>query len=229
SNFGSRSTLVCGTSTGRGRGPAADRRGVDQGNRSGGASVVVDLSAHAASLAGSARARSRHLALDPAPARPSLEELVADLARFDGHPDTADAFAAAGERAYALATAGGGSAEAVRSAALAYAADALTALKLERALPQSSVSELVSTVASSLGCSTETVSLDLFLRAASSPRLLELPPLVTVELQLGLLVALAPISDVSLWSAGPLGELGCLVHVGEAEPTRRVRHVARAT
>jgi signal transduction histidine kinase len=154
---------------------------------------------------------------------------VADLARFDGHPDTAEAFAAAGERARALATAGGGSAEAVRSAALAYAADVLTALKLERALPQSSVSDLVSTVASSLGCSTETASLDLFLRAASSPRLLELPPLVTVELQLGLLVALAPISDVSLWSAGPLGELGCLVHVGEAQPTRRVRHVARAT
>jgi signal transduction histidine kinase len=163
------------------------------------------------------------------PARPSLEELVADLARFDGHPDTAEAFGAAAERARALATAGGGTREAVRSAALAYAADALTALKLERALPQSSVSDLVSTVASSLGCSTETASLDLFLRAASSPRLLELPPLVTVELQLGLLVALAPISDVSLWSAGTLGELGCLVHVGDAQPTRRVRHVARAT
>src|SRR5207244_8448081 len=155
--------------------------------------------------------------------------LVADLARFDGHPDTAEAFAAAGERAYALAMAGGGSAEAVRSAALASAAGALTHLKLERALPQSSVSELVSTVASSLGCSTETVSLDLFLRAASSPRLLELPPLVTVELQLGLLVALAPISDVSLWSGGPLGELSCLVHVGDAQPTRRVRNVAQAT
>src|SRR5207244_9963606 len=155
--------------------------------------------------------------------------LVADLARSDAHPATAAAFAAAGARARALAVAGGGSDEALRSAALAYAADALTALKLERALPQSAVSELVSTVASSLGCSTETASLDLFLRAASSPKLLELPPLVTVELQLGLLVALAPISDVSLWSGGPLGELSCLVHVGEGQPTRRVRNVAQAT
>src|SRR3954453_17498371 len=202
---------------------------MDRGSLNGGASVVVDLSAHAATVAGTARARSRHLQLDSPPALPLLDELEADLARFDGHPDTAEAFAAAGARARALAAAAGGGDEAHRSAALAYAADALTGLKLERALPQSAVSDLVATVASALGCSTEAASLELFLRAASSPRLLELPPLVTVELQLGLLVALAPISDVSLWRGGPLRELGCLIHTGDAEPTRRVRHVARAT
>src|SRR5256885_9336281 len=202
---------------------------MDRASLNGGASVVVDLSAQAATVAGTARARSRHLQLDSPPVRPLLDELEADLAHFDGHPDTAEAFAVAGARARALAAAGGGGDEALRSAALAYAADALTGLKLERALPQSAVSELVSTVASALGCSTEAASLNLFLRAASSPRLLELPPLVTVELQLGLLVALAPVSDVSLWSGGPLGELGCLVHVGDAQPTRRVRHVAQAT
>jgi signal transduction histidine kinase len=202
---------------------------VDRGSLNGGASVVVDLSAHAASVAGTARARSRRLPLDPAPALGLLDQLEIDLACFDGHPDTAEAFAAAGVRARALAAAGGGGDEALRSAALAYAADALTGLKLERALPQSAVSELVATVASALGCSTEAASLDLFLRAASSPRLLELPPLVTVELQLSLLVALAPISDISLWSGGPLAELGCMVHVGDSQPTRRVRNVARAT
>ena len=202
---------------------------MDRVSLNGGASVVVDLSAHAASLARTARTRSSDLQLEPPPVPPLLDELEASLARFDGHPDTAEAFAAAGVRARALAAAGGGGDEALRSAALAYAADALTGLKLERALPQSAVSDLVSTVASALGCSTEAASLDLFLRAASSPRLLELPPLVTVELQLGLLVALAPVSDVSLWSAGPLGELGCLVHVGDAQPTRRVRNVAQAT
>jgi signal transduction histidine kinase len=202
---------------------------VERGSLNGNASVVVDLSAHAANLARTARTRSADLELDSPSAPPLLDKLEAELARFDGHPDTADAFAVAGARARALATAGGGSEEALRSAALAYAADALTGLKLERALPQSAVSDLVSTVATALGCSTETASLDLFLRAASSPRLLELPPLVTVELQLGLLVALAPVSDVSLWNAGPLGELSCLVRVGDAQPTRRVRHVAQAT
>jgi signal transduction histidine kinase len=202
---------------------------VDRGSFNGGTSVVVDLSAHAANVAGTARTRSGDVQLDSPPVRPLLDELEVELARFDGHPDTADAFAAAGVRARALAAAGGDTDEALRSAALAYAADALTGLKLERALPQSAVSDLVATVASALGCSTEAVSLDLFLRAASSPRLLELPPLVTVELQLGLLVALAPISEVSLWSGGPLGEIGCLVHIGDAQPTRRVRNVARAT
>ena len=44
-----------------------------------------------------------------------------------------------------------------------------------------------------------------------------------------MLRSLAPVSDVSLWTEGPLGELHCLVHEGDAEPTRRVRHVARAT
>jgi len=192
--------------------------------------VVVDLSAHAASFAGTT-ARSRPAQRLPAPssAPALLDQLEADFARFDGHPDTAAAFAAAGVRARGLAEAAGGGDEALRSAALAYAADALTGLKLERALPQTTVGEMVSTVASAIGCSTEAASLDLFLRAASNPRLLELPPLTAVELQLSLLLALAPVSDVSLWTGGPLGEPGCLVHVGEAQPTRRVRHVARAT
>src|SRR5438552_1280132 len=91
---------------------------MDRGSLNGGASVVVDLSAHAATVAGTARARSRHLQLDSPPVRPLLDELEADLARFDGHPDTAEAFAVAGARARALAAAGGGDDEALRSAAL---------------------------------------------------------------------------------------------------------------
>jgi signal transduction histidine kinase len=179
--------------------------------------VVVELSDHAASFAGNAR--SRRL----------LDDLEADFARFDGHPDTAAAFAAAGRRARALATAAGGDDEALRSAALAFAADALTGLKLERALPEGTAAEMVSAVAKTIGSSTEAVSLDIFLRAASNPRLLELPPLTAVELQLGLLVALAPISDVSLWTTDPLSDLTCTVSVGDGDPTRRVRNAARAT
>jgi signal transduction histidine kinase len=191
--------------------------------------VLVDLSAHAASFAGAVRTRKAQLLPAPPSAPGLLDELEADFARFDGHPDTAAAFGTAAARARALAAAAGGGDEALRSAALAYAADALTGLKLERALPHSTISEMVSVVASALGSSTEAASLDIFLRSASNPRLLELPPLTTVELQLGLLLALAPVSDVSLWTRGSLGELGCLVHVGDAQPTRRVRHVARAT
>src|SRR5439155_1573730 len=82
-----------------------------------------------------------------------------EFARFDGHPDTAAAFAAAGTRAHALAEAAGGGREAVRSAALVYAADALTGLQLERALPQRTVAEIVSTVASTAGCLDEAAAL----------------------------------------------------------------------
>jgi signal transduction histidine kinase len=166
---------------------------------------------------------------DLAPPRALLDELEAEFARFDGHPDTASAFAAAGARARALAAAAGGGSEALRSAAVVYAADALTGLKLERALPEGTVSEIVSTVAATVGCSPEAASLDIFLRAASNPRLFELPPLVAAELQVGLLLSLAPISDVSLWTESPLGELRCVIHDGDAQPTRRVRNVARAT
>jgi signal transduction histidine kinase len=202
---------------------------VERGQANGGASVVVDLAAHAATFTGKVGSEAGQMLRPSGSASGLLDELEADFARFDGHPDTAAAFAAAGARARALAAAAGGDHEALRSAALAFAADALTGLKLERALPQGTAGEMVSTVASLLGCSTEAASLDIFLRAASNPRLLELPPLTTVELQLGLLLALAPVSDVSLWTEGPLGELGCLLQVGNAQPTRRVRHMARAT
>jgi len=178
--------------------------------------VVVELSDHAASFAGNAR--SRRL----------LDDLEADFARFDGHPDTAAAFAAAGRRARALAAAAGGDDAALRSAALAFAADALTGLKLERSLPEGTAAEMISAVATAVDSSTEAASLDIFLRAASNPRLLELPPLTAVEAQLGLLVALAPIADVSLWTIDPLGELTRLAHVGNGDPTRRVRNAARA-
>jgi signal transduction histidine kinase len=191
---------------------------VEQRQLSGGASVVVDLAEHAASFVGDPRSRTG-----------LIDGLENDLARFDGHPDTAAAFATAARRARALAAAAGGSDEALRSAALCFAADALTGLKLERALPEGTAADMVSTVADALGCTTEAAALDIFLRAAANPRLLELPPLTAVELQLGLLAALAPISDVSLWTTGPLGELTCVVHVGEGEPTRRVRNAARAT
>jgi signal transduction histidine kinase len=198
---------------------------VDLGTGDGRGSLLVDLS----TLATTTRLGSAPRSPDGLAPHALLDELEAEFARFDGHRDTASAFAAAAARARALAAAAGGDGAAVRSAAMVYAADALTGLKLERALPEGTVAEIVSTVASTVGCSTDATSLDLFLRAASNPRLLELPPMIAVELQVGLLLSLAPVSDVSLWIDGPLGELRCLVHDGESQPTRRVRNVARAT
>jgi signal transduction histidine kinase len=157
-----------------------------------------------------------------------VDEVEAALARFDGHPDTAAAFAAAGDRARALAEAAGGDSEALRSAALGFAADALTAVIVERSCSRETVEEMVSTVAQILEISPAAASTELFLRAVSNPRLLELPPLLTIELQLRLLVALASISEISLWTDGPLQRVRCVANLGESPPTRRIRNVARS-
>jgi signal transduction histidine kinase len=191
-------------------------------------SLVADLSGQAVEAVSTTNARP----LVPVPTTAAtyvwIDELEAAFLRFDGHPDTAAAFCAAGERARALADAAQGDDQALRSAALGFAADALTAIIVERAASSETAQEMVATAARILEIAPATVSVELFLRAVSNPRLLELPPLLTVELQLRLLLALAPISDVSLWTDGPVQRLRCLAHLGKSAPTRRVRHVARA-
>ena len=49
-----------------------------------------------------------------------------------------------------------------------------------------------------------------------------------VELQLRLLLALSPITEVSLWADEPDRQLRCVAHAGDAAPTRRVRTIVRA-
>lgn len=190
--------------------------------------MVVDLSAHAASFAHGGHARTARLRVATPYPTELLDQLVADYARFDGHPETAAAFAAAADRAHALASAAGGGDEAERSAALSFAADAMAAVAVERPALEETIGPMVSTVAQILELSSDTVSLELFLRAASTPGLLELPPTLAIELQLQLLLALSPISDVSLWVDGDAQHIHSLAHIGDAPSTRRVRNVARA-
>ena len=191
-------------------------------------SLVADLSGRTAEATGTATTLPRVPTPLPAPSPLTIADLEAAFSRFDGHPDTAPAFRAAAERARALVEAAEGADETLRSAALGFAADALTAVIVERASSSETSREMVATTAWLLGISPAAASVELFVRAVSNPRLLELPPLLTVELQLRLLLALAPISDVSLWKDGPAERIQCLAHPGGSPPTRRVRHVARA-
>jgi signal transduction histidine kinase len=98
---------------------------------------------------------------------------------------------------------------------------------LQRAWPSEVVAETVAHVALIVDVPRDTVSLELFVRAASSPRLLDLPPLLTVELQLRLLLALSPITEVSLWADEAERQVRCVSHAGEAPPTRRARALVR--
>jgi signal transduction histidine kinase len=191
-------------------------------------SVVADLSG----LPPLARPTSETSLAPAAPipiVRDWLSELEIAFARFDGRPETAAAFQAAAKRARTLAEAAGGDLEAQRSASFAFAADALAAVAPERAQLTQTADEMVSTVSRRLETAPEAAALELFLRAAASPALHELPPMLTLDLQLQLLLALAPISDVSLWAEGESPQrLSCLAHVGEAPSTRRVRSIVRS-
>jgi two-component system, NarL family, sensor histidine kinase UhpB len=69
----------------------------------------------------------------------------------------------------------------------------------------------------------------LFREVVGNPRLLELPPLVAIELQLGLLLGLDVLADVSLWTRTSSG-LECIVALGaDVRPSRRIRAEAKAT
>jgi signal transduction histidine kinase len=190
-------------------------------------SLVADLSAHTTGLVTTARPS---LALTPSSelGRDCLEELETAFARFDGRPDTTEAFRVAAKRAHALVEAAGGDDEGQRSACLAFAADALAAVAPERTSLTETVDDMVTTLATILEITPETAALELFLRTASNPGLHALPPLLTLELQMRLLLALAPISDVSLWAEGQPHRVRCVAHVGGSPPTRRIRHVARS-
>jgi signal transduction histidine kinase len=99
---------------------------------------------------------------------------------------------------------------------------------LESVWPHHTIAEVTARVSLILDEPTESISLELFVRAASNPRLLELPPLLTIELQLRLLLALSPISEVSLWADETSRQLRCVAHAGDAAPTRRVRTIVRS-
>jgi signal transduction histidine kinase len=161
------------------------------------------------------------------PGQTRLAQTEATFDVFRHHLESAAAISAAGARARTLREAGGAGHEAENSAALAFAADALTGVMLECAWPREIVAETIAHVALILDIPVDTVSLELFVRAASSPNLLELPPLLTMELQLRLLLALSPITEVSLWADQTDRQLRCVSHAGEAAPTRRVRSMVR--
>jgi signal transduction histidine kinase len=211
-----------------GRQDPDERRPTERGEDS--ISSIADLSDSVARAAAAARLRSIGLDPDgpPAVAPRWLDELEREFDRFAGNPEVAAVLAAASARARALQTASGEGPDAERSAALAFAADALTGLTLEGACPPAMVAEMASRVARVLGASPDAMLLELFIRAASSPALLELPPLLTIELQLQLLLILAPITEVSLWVDEPGRQLQCLSHAGGPALSRRVREIVRA-
>jgi len=126
-------------------------------------------------------------------------------------------------RAAQLITAGGARSTAV---ALAYASDLLVVCAVERPWRPRATERVISRLAALLGLAREAVALQLFLGAVGAPQLLDLPPAVALETQLRLLLAVAPVSEASLWTKELTGRPGCLIAAGPTTETRRFRVVA---
>jgi signal transduction histidine kinase len=156
----------------------------------------------------------------------SSVELDAIAAVFGARLDGADAHAELDrcrERALQLASASG---ELSTTVALAYASDILVLCAAERPWRPRSAERVVSRLAALLELEPEAVALQLFLGAVRAPQLLDLPPSVALETQVGLLVAIAPVVEASLWTRKSTGRPECLIASGPTTETRRFRSVA---
>jgi signal transduction histidine kinase len=110
-----------------------------------------------------------------------------------------------------------------------YAATAIVELGSALELDEADVRGAGAAIAEACALPLSAARYVLFREVVGSPRLLELPPLVAIEIQLGLLLGLDVLSDVTLWTRTPSG-LDCLVTLGgDARPSRRVRAEAKAT
>jgi signal transduction histidine kinase len=122
-----------------------------------------------------------------------------------------------------LVTAGGDTSTAV---AIAYAGDLFVLCTIERPWCRDEAERIISKLALLLDLSADSVALQLFLGAARAPQLHDLPPAVALQTQLRLLLALAPIEEISLWTKGSDGRTVCLAEDGATTQTRRFRVVA---
>ncbi len=126
-------------------------------------------------------------------------------------------------RAFGLAQVAG---ETSPSLALAYASDLFVSLAVERPWRSGDTRKLVTVLANALGTGTESLALQLLLGSLRAPQLLELPPLVALEVQLAMLPTLTPADDVSLWMRDSTGRIQSLISIGSTATTRRFRAVA---
>ena len=113
-------------------------------------------------------------------------------------------------------------------ASVTYAAGAVIELASALELDEADVRGAAAAVAEACALPLAAARLVLFSQAVRNPRLLELPPLLAAEIQLGLMLGLDIVTEVSLWRR-TAGGLECALILGNTdEPSRRVRAEAKA-
>jgi signal transduction histidine kinase len=133
---------------------------------------------------------------------------------------------AARERALRLSAASGRWSEIL---SLTFAADLFVAIAVDRGWKRRDADELVSALAAILEMTPHEASVQLLTAALRTPQLPELPPLVALDAQLSILLALSPAIEASLWVRGQSGRVECVLSVGDTARTRRFRAVALRT
>ena len=109
-----------------------------------------------------------------------------------------------------------------------YAAAAVVELASALELDEADMRGAAAAVADACALPLPAARIVLFGQAVGNPRLLELPPLLAAEIQLGLMLGLDVLAEVSLWRR-TAGGLECILSLGGAgDPSRRTRAEAKA-
>ena len=156
-----------------------------------------------------------------------LERIHARLS--DGVSDrVAPLLMSAHARSARILAAGGNSDAADSLAAGFYASDVILALAAEGELDVADTRVAASTLAQVRGEPFAAAAFDLYLRAVSSPTLLELPPVVAAEVQLRLLLHLDVATEASVWHRVDGSRVECILSLGVDTTSRQVRANAKA-
>ncbi len=111
-----------------------------------------------------------------------------------------------------------------RDAALACAGELVAALAVERPWQPGAISHVVTHVAEATRVPEEEIRLALFREALGDPRLQSLPPGLSIQTSLRLLLAFAPVAAASFWVVNPANSVRCAVRIGAG--ARRMRTAA---
>jgi signal transduction histidine kinase len=156
-----------------------------------------------------------------------LERIHARLS--DGVSDRiAPLLRSAHARSARILAAGGNSDAADSLAAGFYASDVILALAAEGELDVADTRVAASTLAQVRGEPFAAAAFDLYLRAVSSPTLLELPPVVAAGVQLRLLLHLDVATEASVWHRVDGSRVECILSLGVDTTSRQVRANAKA-
>jgi signal transduction histidine kinase len=158
--------------------------------------------------------------------RPDLEPVERAFGRWIRDERARAGVLAARARATRLAEAADRASESIM---LTFAADLLVCLAVERPWREQDVDALVTGLADVFASPDDAVAVQLLMGALRAPQLLDLPPLVALEVQLSLLVALSAVLEASLWVKDEAGRPACVIAAGETARTRRFRAVAART